>query len=145
MRPFLHRPVIDTDNARWLTRGKRLIPNEAQDGVGAGRHSEMHEEPGTRFTSQRDADPPLCLRQSLGASGIGLEKTRERLRKGLLQASMIVAVEAPHPNAERNLTPEGWEVRRLPVIGAVHAATEVPACRAAAMGGAPSTATMRAF
>lgn len=49
---------------------------------------------------------------------------------------MIVAVEAPHPDAQTNLPPEEREIRRLPDIGAVHAAADVPACRAVAMGGA---------
>jgi hypothetical protein len=89
-----------------LARGKRLIPNEAQDGVSAGRHGEMHKEPGSRLTSQDNAGPPLYLCQSLGASGIGLEKTRDRFREGLLQASLIVAVETPHMDMQADLTPK---------------------------------------
>jgi hypothetical protein len=97
----------------------------------------MHEEPGTGLTSQRDADPPLCFRQSLCASGIRLEKTRERLRESLLRASLIVTVETPHIDMKADLTPEGREIRRVPDIGAMNAATDVPACRAAATGSAP--------
>jgi len=94
----------------------------------------MHEEPGSGLTSQGNADLPLCLCQSLGASGIGLEKTRERFREGLLQASLIVTVETPHMDMQADLTPKRRKICRLPNIGTVHAATDVPACRATAMG-----------
>lgn len=70
------RPVIDADHARSSLVRQRQSVEQAQHGVGAGRHGQPGQQPRAGFAAQRGAGPALRLGQPARTTGKGHNQLR---------------------------------------------------------------------
>jgi hypothetical protein len=55
-----YRPVVHANDARRFRCRQRQLVDKAQHRVGAGRHGQMVQQPGTCLAAKGDTDPALC-------------------------------------------------------------------------------------
>jgi hypothetical protein len=106
---------------------QRQPVEQAQHGVGAGRHRQPGQQPCAGFAAQRRTRPSLRLGQPARAPGEGRHQLRHALGKGLAGTSGVAAVEPTHAQADPDRPSKGRQVGGVPTIAAVYG----PAHRAA--------------
>jgi hypothetical protein len=126
--PLAERPL---DDARARRAQRRQLPGHPQQGGGAGRRGQVHEQPCGGQPAQPEAGLGVRPGEVAGALGMAGEQLREPLGEGGAGTDQVAAVEAPDRQLQPDRHAAGRQIGSLSPISAMDRRAAGPARRAA--------------